>query len=49
MNLCFNGDGEPAEGSIWESAMAAGHIKVDNAIVDQNHLQIMVVLKLLWL
>lgn len=36
------GDGELAEGSIWESAMAAGHYKLDNlcAIVDRNHLQI---------
>ncbi len=36
------GDGEQAEGSIWEAAMAAGHYKLDNliAIVDRNHLQI---------
>ena len=36
------GDGELAEGSVWEGAMAAGHYKLDNlcAIVDRNHLQI---------
>lgn len=36
------GDGELAEGSIWEALMAAGHYKLDNlcAIVDRNHLQI---------
>ena len=36
------GDGELAEGSVWEGAMAAGHYKLDNltAIVDRNGLQI---------
>lgn len=36
------GDGELAEGSVWEGAMAAGHYKLDNlcAIIDRNHLQI---------
>ncbi len=36
------GDGELAEGSVWEGAMAAGHYKLDNltAIVDRNRLQI---------
>lgn len=36
------GDGELAEGSIWEGAMAAGHYKLDNlcAVVDRNGLQI---------
>ncbi len=36
------GDGEQAEGSIWEAAMAAGHYKLGNlvAIVDRNYLQI---------
>jgi transketolase len=36
------GDGELAEGSVWEAAMAASHYKLDNliAIVDRNHLQI---------
>ncbi len=36
------GDGELAEGSVWEGAMAAGHYRLDNlcAIVDRNHLQI---------
>ena len=36
------GDGELAEGSVWESAMAAGHFKLDNlcAVVDRNGLQI---------
>ncbi len=36
------GDGEMAEGSVWEAAMAAGHYRLDNlnAIVDQNSLQI---------
>lgn len=38
----FLGDGELDEGSIWETAMAASHYKLDNlcAIVDRNHLQI---------
>jgi len=36
------GDGELAEGSIWEGAMAARHYKLDNliGIIDRNHLQI---------
>lgn len=36
------GDGELAEGSIWEAAMAAAHYKLDNlwAIIDRNRLQI---------
>lgn len=36
------GDGELAEGSVWEGAMAAGHYRLDNliAIVDRNGLQI---------
>ena len=36
------GDGEQAEGSVWEGAMAAGNYALDNltAIVDRNHLQI---------
>ena len=36
------GDGEQAEGSVWEAAMAAAHYKLDNlfAVVDRNGLQI---------
>lgn len=36
------GDGEMAEGSNWEAAMAAAHHKLDNlvAILDHNNLQI---------
>ncbi len=36
------GDGELAEGSNWEGAMAAGHYGLSNlcAVVDRNHLQI---------
>jgi transketolase len=36
------GDGELAEGSIWEAAMAGANYKLDNliGIVDRNHLQI---------
>lgn len=36
------GDGEVAEGSVWEGFMAAGHYKLSNlcAIIDRNHLQI---------
>ena len=36
------GDGELAEGSVWEGAMAGGHFKLDNltALVDRNRLQI---------
>jgi transketolase len=38
---CIIGDGELAEGQIWEAAMAATNYKIDNivAIVDQNMLQ----------
>lgn len=36
------GDGELAEGSVWEGIMAASHFKLDNlcAMVDRNRLQI---------
>lgn len=36
------GDGELAEGSVWEGAMTGGHFKLDNltAFVDRNRLQI---------
>jgi len=36
------GDGELAEGSVWEGVMAGGHYKLDNlcAVVDRNRLQI---------
>jgi transketolase len=36
------GDGEQAEGSIWEAAMAAAHYGLDNmvAVIDNNNLQI---------
>lgn len=36
------GDGELAEGSVWEGAMAAGMYHLDNlcAVIDRNHLQI---------
>ena len=36
------GDGELAEGSVWEAAMAGSHYKLDNltAFVDRNYLQI---------
>ena len=36
------GDGELAEGSIWEAAMTASHLNVDNllAFVDKNNLQV---------
>ncbi len=39
---CIMGDGEQQEGSIWESAMAAGHYRLDNlcGIIDKNNLQI---------
>lgn len=38
----FIGDGECGEGSVWEAASIAGHLKLDNVvvIVDRNHLQI---------
>jgi len=36
------GDGEQAEGSVWEGAMAAANYRLDNlcAVLDRNHLQI---------
>ena len=36
------GDGEQAEGSVWEAAMAAANYKLDNlfAVIDRNGLQI---------
>lgn len=36
------GDGELAEGSVWEGFMAAGHYGLSNlcAVIDRNHLQI---------
>lgn len=36
------GDGELAEGSVWEGAMAGGHYRLDNlcVVVDRNRLQI---------
>ena len=36
------GDGEQAEGSVWEAAMAGANYHLDNlwAIIDRNHLQI---------
>ena len=36
------GDGEQAEGSVWEGAMSAANYRLDNlcAVVDRNHLQI---------
>ncbi len=39
---CIIGDGESQEGQIWEAAMTASHMKVDNliAILDHNKLQI---------
>ncbi len=38
---CIMGDGEMAEGQIWEAAMSAANFKLDNivGIVDQNRLQ----------
>lgn len=38
---CVMGDGEMAEGQIWEAAMAAAHYRLDNvaAVVDRNRLQ----------
>src|SRR5207249_8758340 len=40
--LVLLGDGELAEGSNWEAAMAAAHYDLDNliAIIDHNTLQI---------
>jgi len=39
---CLMGDGEQAEGSVWEAAMAASNFCLDNltAIIDRNRLQI---------
>jgi transketolase len=39
---CVMGDGELAEGQIWEAAMAAGQFRVGSlvGIVDRNHLSI---------
>ena len=39
--FCVVGDGELAEGQLWEAAMAAAAYKVDNlvAIIDQNGVQ----------
>ncbi len=39
---CIMGDGEQQEGSIWEAAMAAGFLKLDNlcAVLDLNNAQI---------
>lgn len=39
---CLMGDGEQAEGSIWEAAMFASNYRLDNlyAILDRNTLQI---------
>ena len=41
-SFCLMGDGEQAEGSIWEAAMAGAHYKLDNlvGIIDRNRLQI---------
>lgn len=40
--FCLMGDGEQAEGSVWEAAMAGAHFKLDNlvGIIDRNRLQI---------
>lgn len=40
--FCLMGDGEQAEGSVWEAAMAGAHYKLDNlvGIIDRNGLQI---------
>ena len=40
---CILGDGELAEGQVWEAAMFAPAKKIDNvvAIIDNNHLQAM--------
>ena len=40
--FCLLGDGELAEGSVWEAAMFASHHALDNLYVaiDRNHLQI---------
>jgi transketolase len=38
---CILGDGELAEGQVWEAAMAAAHFKLDNlvAVLDSNRIQ----------
>lgn len=40
--FCLMGDGEQAEGSVWEAAMAGAHYKLGRlvGIVDRNRLQI---------
>jgi len=40
--FCLMGDGEQAEGSIWEAAMSGAHYGLDNlvGIIDRNGLQI---------
>lgn len=40
--FCLMGDGEQAEGSVWEAAMAGAHYGLDNlvGIIDRNGLQI---------
>lgn len=40
--FCLMGDGEQAEGSNWEAAMAGAHYELDNlvGIIDRNRLQI---------
>ena len=40
--FCLLGDGELAEGSVWEAAMFASHYALDNlfAAIDRNRLQI---------
>ena len=40
--FCLVGDGESEEGQIWEAAISAAHLKMDNlvAITDWNHKQI---------
>lgn len=40
--LCLTGDGEIQEGSVWETAMAAGNFGLDNLcwIIDNNDCQI---------
>jgi len=39
---CMMGDGETAEGQVWEAASVASHYKLDNivAMIDRNFLQI---------
>lgn len=39
---CMMGDGETAEGQVWEAAAVASHYKLDNltAMIDRNYLQI---------